>query len=137
MRVVFVCLLGMMIFTLIPYPGALAGGTQGGSVLMSIGPQEALRMLNQRQDIIFLDVRTPSERSRGYIPGSRLAAFTDVVREKISLPKDKPILLVCAVGGRSYFAGQILAKKGYREVYNLSGGVREWYKSGLPLAFDK
>ena len=63
--------------------------------------------------------------------------FNDLATGKIPLPKEKPILLVCAVGGRSYFAGQILTKKGYKEVYNLSGGVKKWYQSGLPLTYDK
>jgi rhodanese-related sulfurtransferase len=102
----------------------------------SIGPQDALRMLQARDDVVFLDVRTPEERSRGAIPGSRLVSIVDLVNGRIPLPRDKAILLVCAVGGRSYVAGQILSKKGYKEVYNLSGGVKGWYKAGLPLTYD-
>lgn len=136
MRYIFFCVLAIMVYTLTTFSGAVAEEVQGDKVFHSITPKEALRMLNQREDIIFLDVRTPRERAGGYIPGSRLAPFGDVVGNRLELPKDKPILLVCAVGGRSYFAGQILSKKGYREVYNLSGGVKNWYKSGLPLAHD-
>lgn len=137
MRRILFCVLGVLLYTLAGFTGAFAGEVQEDKVFRSISPQEALRMLNQREDIIFLDVRTPKERSGGYIPGSRLVAFGDVVTGKLELPEDKPILLVCAVGGRSFFAGQILSKKGYSEVYNLSGGVRNWSRSGLPLAHDK
>jgi len=108
-----------------------------GKIFRSIGPEEALRMMQARDDIIFLDVRTPSERSHGAIPGSKLVSIYALLKGEIPLPKDKPILLVCAVGGRSYVAAQALSKYGYREVYNLSGGVKGWYKAGLPLTYDK
>ncbi|GAB4343323.1 MAG: hypothetical protein Kow0089_19060 [Desulfobulbaceae bacterium] len=131
---------GMLIALLLVFGGFTAVTAQHKSdetgIFKSIGPEEAMRMLQGRDDIVFLDVRTPRERSRGYIPGSRLVSFNDLVRDKVDLPKDRPILLVCAVGGRSYVAGQILSRKGYKEVYNLSGGVSKWYKSGLPLVHD-
>lgn len=116
---------------------AIAQEAQAEKIFRSINPQEAMRMLQMNEDIIFLDVRTPKERSRGYIPGSQLVSFNDLAMGKLPLPKEKPILLVCAVGGRSYVAGKILSQKGYKEVYNLSGGVKKWYQSGLPLTYDK
>ena len=90
-------------------------------------------MLQQRDDVIFLDVRTPQERAYASIDGSTLVNFWDLVRGKVVLPQDKPILLVCAVGGRSFAVGQIFSKKGYSEVYNLEGGIEQWHKDGLPL----
>lgn len=132
------CLFLVAVCVLIGLSGAIAqddGPTE--KIFRSISPQEAMRMLQNRDDIIFLDVRTPKERSRGFIPGSQLVSFNNLATGKLPLPKEKPILLVCAVGGRSYVAGQILSKKGYKEVYNLSGGVKKWYQSGLPLSFDK
>ncbi|MDW7773521.1 MAG: rhodanese-like domain-containing protein [Desulfobulbaceae bacterium] len=106
-------------------------------VFRSIGPVEALRMLQSRNDVLFLDVRTAKERSYGAIPGSELVSIYPLLKGDIPLPKDKAILLVCAVGGRSYMAGQVLSGKGYREVYNLSGGVKGWHKAGLPLTYDE
>jgi len=102
-------------------------------VFRSISPKEANAMLQQRDDIIFLDVRTPQERAKGAIAGSHLVGFWDLVKGRVPLPGDRPILLVCAVGGRSYAAGQILSRNGYREIYNLSGGIDSWVKSGLPI----
>ena len=125
------------VFLFYGFSGATAEDATAEKIFRSISPEEAMRMVQQRDDVIFLDVRTPRERSRGYIPGSQLVAFNDIAMGKLQIPKDKPILLVCAVGGRSYFAGQMLSKKGYKEVYNLSGGVKKWYQSGLPLTYDK
>ena len=141
----FICILPMVA----PVYGAAekgsAGTTSSGGkksspeqekIFRSIGPQEALQLMDARDDVIFLDVRTPKERSYGAIAGSELVSIVDLVKGKIPLPKDKPILLVCAVGGRSYVAGQVLSRNGHREVYNLSGGVKGWYKAGLPLSYD-
>ena len=102
-------------------------------VFKSISPKESLALLQKRGDVIFLDVRSPQERAYASIDGSTLVNFWDLVRGHISLPHHKAILLVCAVGGRSYAAGQILAKKGYPEVYNLDGGIEQWNKDGLPI----
>ena len=124
------------LFFICGLPGAFAQEKAAEKIFRSIQPQEALRLLQGRDDIIFLDVRTPKERSRGYIPGSQLVSFNDLVSGKMPLPGDKGILLVCAVGGRSYVAGQVLSRKGYKEVYNLSGGLKNWYKQGLPITFD-
>lgn len=108
----------------------------GAKVLKSIAPAEALRMQQTRNDLVFLDVRTPKERSYGAIPGSRLVSIYDLMKGTISLPKDKPVLLVCAVGGRSYVAAQFMSRQGFQEVYNLSGGISAWTKAGLPLVQD-
>ena len=124
-------------------PGAAAGKEQtapaapaGEKILKSISPVEALQMQQSRSDLIFLDVRTPQERSYGAIPGTRLVSIYELMKGAIPLPKDKPILLVCAVGGRSYVAAQVMSKQGFQEVYNLSGGISAWVKAGLPLVQD-
>lgn len=108
----------------------------GKKILRSIDPREALRLLQARDDVIFLDVRTPQERAQGAIPGSKLVSIYSLLKGDIPLPRDKPVLLVCAVGGRSYVAAQVLSKNGFSEVYNLSGGVKGWVEAGLPLTYD-
>lgn len=133
-----ICLVFMAFFVLSGFVPAMGQeNAPAKKIFKSIPPQDALRMLQKRDDVVFLDVRTPKERARGYIPGSQLVSFNDVVSGKVPLPKEKALLLVCAVGGRSYVAGQVLSRKGYMEVYNLSGGIKNWYKSGLPVTFDK
>jgi len=105
------------------------------SIFRSISPQLASQLLKSRDDILFLDVRTLNERARALIPGSQYVSIGSLFRGTISLPKDKPLLLVCAVGGRSYAIGKILSTRGYREIYNLNGGIKAWYQSGLPVTF--
>ncbi|MFZ5799040.1 MAG: rhodanese-like domain-containing protein [Desulfobulbaceae bacterium] len=109
----------------------------GARILKSISPVEALQLQQSRSDLIFLDVRTPRERSHGAIPGTNLVSIYDLMKGTVPLPKDKPILLVCAVGGRSYVAAQVMSRQGFQEVYNLSGGISAWVKAGLPLMQDQ
>ena len=99
----------------------------------SIDPAAAKILLDSRDDLLLIDVRTPPELKQGSIKGSTLISFWDVARGQANLPRDKAIMLVCAVGGRSYAAGRILARNGYKEVYNLSGGISAWEKAKLPL----
>ena len=52
-----------------------------------------------------------------------------------TIPQDRPLLLYCATGGRSYAAMQILARNGYIEIYNLQDGVSAWKQTNLPLVY--
>lgn len=112
----------------------VAGISAEKRAFSSISPADAGKLVAGRQDLVFLDVRTPQElKSEGAIQGSVLVPFWAVMQNKLTIPRDKPILLVCAVGGRSYAAGQMLVRHGYQEVYNLSGGIDAWKKQGLPV----
>jgi rhodanese-related sulfurtransferase len=46
------------------------------------------------------------------------------------------IVVLCHSGQRSSFAGNILAKKGFENVYNLEGGFLEWKKEKKPWSVD-
>ncbi|BCD68020.1 thiosulfate sulfurtransferase [Nitratiruptor sp. YY09-18] len=51
------------------------------------------------------------------------------IRHKLG---NKPILVICRIGGRSKYAANLLAKNGMREVYNVDGGFLEWKRAKLP-----
>lgn len=107
---------------------------QSTGFFKSIPPIEAKKLIDRRPDIILLDVRTQREfRRHGAIPNSQLVSFMAVMRNHINLPKDQAIILICAVGGRSYTAGQMLRQYGYHEIYNLSGGISAWRRARLPF----
>jgi len=82
---------------------------------------------------VLVDVRSPAELREGSIPGSQLFPFGELARGRLTLPTGKPLLLICAVGGRSYAVGQYFSGKGYGEIYNLNGGISAWRAAGLPL----
>lgn len=92
-------------------------------------------MMAQRKDLRVVDVRNPDELRQGAIENSTLVPFGSLIQGRHELEPGQPLLLVCAVGGRSYAASQILLRQGFREVYNLSGGIAQWKKAGLPLKY--
>ena len=49
--------------------------------------------------------------------------------------QNKPVLLICAVGGRSLALGQLMSKNGWNEVYNLKGGISAWKEAKLPVQY--
>ena len=100
---------------------------------VSIGPVEAKKLIESDADLLLIDVRSVREYQQGALPGSTLIPFWKIMKGDYSLPKDKPLLLICAVGGRSYAAGTYLVGKGHQKVYNLSGGLSAWAKQGVPL----
>jgi len=85
---------------------------------------------------IIIDVREPQEyRNGGHIKDVKLIPLGDLLRnvESLNEYKDKEIVVLCAVGGRSMMAAQLLVREGYKDVRNLSGGMRSWQKKGYPF----
>lgn len=75
---------------------------------------------------LVLDVRTPQEHELGRIEGSRNISHTELRQHLEELPRDREILVHCAVGIRGYLAERVLRSHGYTLVSNLSGGFRTW-----------
>ena len=74
-----------------------------------------------------LDVRSPQEFQLGCIPGFVNIPLDDLRGHLEELPKDKTIIVNCAVGLRGYLAARILMQQGFTDVRNLSGGYKTWH----------
>jgi rhodanese-related sulfurtransferase len=110
-------------------------GSAQASVMATYSPAQTLELIKQKKDLLIIDVRSPGELREGKIENSTLIPFMDIMRGKYTIPHGRPLLLICAVGGRSYAAMQILAQSGYSEVYNLKGGIDAWKQARLPLVY--
>lgn len=75
-----------------------------------------------------LDVRTPEEYSVEHIGNAKNVNWNgdDFVAKVNSYNKSKPIFVYCKVGGRSAQAANKLAELGFKEIYNLNGGIMKW-----------
>ncbi|MEZ4400358.1 MAG: Grx4 family monothiol glutaredoxin [Kofleriaceae bacterium] len=90
-----------------------------------IGPKELKAMLDQGTAKELFDVRTPRERATAVIAGSRL--FDDEAAAHIAtLDKGTPLVFFCHHGGRSQNAAEHFVSQGFRNVYNLGGGIDAW-----------
>ncbi len=94
----------------------------------SLTPDEAKDFMNQNPQgsYTLLDVRQPHEYEEGHIAGATLAPLPQLSDYYETLDKDKPVIVYCAIGGRSRVAAQMLAGKDFRQVYNLTGGIKSW-----------
>jgi len=94
---------------------------------------DAQNLLKGKKNVYLLDVRTPQERSQGFIPGSVLIPINEVERRLNEIPKNRPVIVYCAVGSRSRPVAQALAGMGYGEVYNMRDGIMGWYRNGYQI----
>lgn len=107
---------------------ALAGTAE------NLSASEAYRMLQQKKEEMFLlDVRTVEEYRQARLAGSRLIPINHLIKRLQEVPKNRPILVYCAVGSRSAQVVGYLARLGYPEIYNLYGGIYAWKKEGYPV----
>jgi rhodanese-related sulfurtransferase/rubrerythrin len=89
-------------------------------------PDETKKYLEEHQEGTFtlLDVRQPWEYEEDHIPGAKLVPLGDLKEGTQNLDPERPTLVYCAVGGRSRVAAQLLSGRGFKEVYNISGGIK-------------
>jgi rhodanese-related sulfurtransferase/rubrerythrin len=95
----------------------------------AVSPDEAAEMIAARdeRDLILLDCRQPGEYEQGHIAGAVLFPLADLADRASELDPQKPLICYCGMGARSRLAAQLLAGKGFQEVYNLSGGYEAWH----------
>src|SRR3990170_3370352 len=91
--------------------------------------QQGKEMID-RGDVFILDVRTQEEYDAGHIRGSIRIPVQDIPQLELNkslaeIPRDKKILVYCRTDRRSTLASEILVNNGFKEVYNMKGGITE------------
>lgn len=90
-------------------------------------------LATDRSSVMLLDVRTAEEFSFGSLPGAVNIPLDDLRERMQELPKDKEIIVFCAVGLRGYLAQRILRGHGYTAVRNLIGGYKTFATANAPI----
>lgn len=160
----FICMFpGALAYTYLGYAGreAIAGGegmiqkvllALGLLVLVAFLPRwigrlrrgpsqtvdELKQRLDQNQDLLILDVRSPDEfqGEQKHIQGARNIPL-DNLKERINELVDyqeQPIVIVCRTDKRSAKAAQLLARQGFADVHVIQGGMTAWNERGYPVA---
>ena len=101
--------------------------------IQQITPQDAAQRVES--GALLLDVREPDEWTAGHAPGAKHVPLGELNARVDELPKDRPIVAVCRVGGRSGKAAEALQASGY-DVVNLDGGMQAWDAAGQPVVTD-
>lgn len=125
------------------FAGYLAGGMtawdNAGLPLAEVGQMDVREIRDAGSRLQLIDVRTPDEREKGYIPGSK-HAFLPELREKIAageIDPNRPTAVYCASGYRASLASSILKREGFDEVCNIPGSWLAWKKAGYPVETDQ
>jgi monothiol glutaredoxin len=93
--------------------------------VQQIGPAELKAMIDRKDPFELFDVRTPKERETASLPGSRL--LDDEGQRRLeALPRETPVVFHCHHGGRSQRAAEHYLGAGFKQVYNLRGGIDAW-----------
>ena len=79
-----------------------------------------------------IDIREPFEWESGSAAGAQRIQMSTLPARYFELPKDQPVLLICASGNRSRMATQFLSELGY-DARSVSGGTAAWAAAQLPM----
>ena len=94
----------------------------------SMFPDDAKEFLQKNAEgtYVLLDVRQPFEYEEAHLPGARLIPLPRLADSLAEIDPRKPVLVYCAVGGRSRIAAQLLTHQGFTNVFHLEGGIQAW-----------
>jgi glyoxylase-like metal-dependent hydrolase (beta-lactamase superfamily II) len=112
--------------------GGIHAWNKAGLALSTVAQMpvdELSSRVNERADLQIVDVRTPGEYQAGHAPGavnfplSKLEAMADQLDRR-------PTAVICQSGYRSSAACSLLARKGFKDLFNVVGGTAAWINAG-------
>lgn len=104
--------------------GLMVHNPNAPAPVRAIAPAEAAERVRTGR-LRLIDVRPPAERALASapVPFDTLDGGVDALE---ALPKDTPLAFLCHHGGRSAQAAEHFRAQGFREVYNVEGGIDAW-----------
>jgi rhodanese-related sulfurtransferase len=99
-----------------------------------LGTLDATRLMNQGTTLV-LDIRESEDYASGHLPRARhipLSQLSNRVGE-IGKFKEKSVLVTCKTGNKAGAATRLLKAAGFKNVFELRGGVNAWQQASLPV----
>jgi rhodanese-related sulfurtransferase len=99
----------------------------------SASSSEVVRLMNS--GAVLVDVRSTNQFKDGHINGARNVPGDQIAGGAAALEKlkDKTLIMCCDSGAASGAAARKLMQLGYKQVYNLRGGLAAWRQDNLPV----
>lgn len=91
-----------------------------------ISVEELKKLRKISKPLLLLDVREDWEVEICKIEGSTHIPMAELFEKCDQLPKDKAIIVICHHGIRSLQVTQWLRRNGFKNAFNMAGGVDEW-----------
>jgi len=97
-----------------------------------ISVPELASLMQKNKDFKLLDTRAVSEYEVSHLKDAIYVGYKEFDLESIQdkIKPDDTIIMYCSVGVRSEQIGEQLQEAGYNKVYNLYGGLFEWFNQG-------
>lgn len=128
---VFVAIL--VAFSVLAGCGSSGGGAAGSSAaaqkagqVVNLAPAEVQKRVESGEKVTVLDVREDWEFKEGHIPGAKLIPLGTLDKRLSELNPAEPVIVVCRSGNRSAQGADVLAKAGFQQVFNMTGGMLQW-----------
>jgi len=106
------------------------------SSIKELSTHDATLMMN-KHDAVLLDVRPAAEFKKGHILGAtqlKAELLNKGDFATLEKHKDKPIIVVCAMGMTAKRTATQLLKAGFTQVTVLKGGMNAWQGANLPVS---
>lgn len=106
-----------------------------GQNTQKLTPQDFQNKLKEKKSHILLDVRTQAEYLQGHLDkATHLDYYRKDFKEQLNkLDKSKAVFVYCAAGRRSGSTATLLSSLGFKEVYDLAGGIQAWAQAKKPI----
>jgi len=103
---------------------------------LSLSPAKAIRVMNNNEDALILDIRPKADYKNGHIKGAKNTPLSELAGKIDSYMsyKDKPVVIYCNSGSTATGAIKQFKKAGFDQINNLEGGIVAWKDANLPLA---
>lgn len=95
-----------------------------------ISAEDLHDMITGATNFVLVDVRAPQEYEDSHIKGAINIPVADLRTRHKELNKDKKTVLICSSGNRSSLGASILKQHGFRDVYNVAGGMTGYSAAG-------
>ena len=100
-----------------------------------LSPEAFKKRLSESKEYVLVDVRTPEEVKNGHLKGAINVDYnaSSFEKEIAKLDTSKTYFLYCGSGIRSHKAAGIMKEMGFRNIFEMEGGVKAWKAKGFPL----
>jgi rhodanese-related sulfurtransferase len=95
--------------------------------------EASVRASDGRPAALIVDVREADEFAAVRVEAAAHLPMSGFVTRAAELPRDRPLLILCATGSRSAAVTGYLLRSGWTDVTNIDGGITAWQRGGLPV----
>ncbi len=104
-----------------------------------IYPGDVAKKIENQEDFILLDVRTPQEYEEVHLENVLLLPVEELSQQTLNViglgqdKKDQEIIIYCRSGARSKIAYDVMKSLGYTNITSVAGGMVHWQEDNYPF----